>query len=107
MDSVRILDPSNAFSCRDVGNLFSLFIVNGGIGDYYSVNDVAHGNVERIWYPSSQFKTNRRLTVYTPPGYDDSKKKYPVLYLLHGSGGDEEAWVTLGRAPSILDNLIA
>ncbi len=107
VDSIRILDPSNAFSCRDVGNLFSLFIVNNGNGDYYSVNDVAHGNVIRTWYPSSQYKADRRLTVYTPPGYDNSKKKYPVLYLLHGSGGDEEAWVTLGRVPHIFDNLIA
>lgn len=107
VDSVRILDPSNAFSYRDVGNLFSILIINQGNGDYYSVNDVAHGTVANIWYSSPQFKTDRRLTVYTPPGYDTSKKKYPVLYLLHGSGGDEEAWVTLGRVPSILDNLIA
>ena len=107
VDSVRIVDPSNAFSSRDVGNLFSLLIISHGNGDYYSVNDVAHGNVTNIWYPSTQYKTDRRLTVYTPPGYDNSKNKYPVLYLLHGSGGDEEAWVTLGRAPNILDNLIA
>ncbi|MBX2891000.1 MAG: DUF4440 domain-containing protein [Saprospiraceae bacterium] len=107
VDSVRMLDPSNAFSCRDVGNLFSLLIVNGGNGDFYSVNDVPHGAVERIWYPSGQYKTERRLTVYTPPGYENSTNKYPVLYLLHGSGGDEEAWVTLGRVPHIMDNLIA
>lgn len=107
VDGVRILDPSNAFSYRDVGNLFSLFIVNKGNGDYYSVKDVAHGNVIRTWYPSEQFKRNRRLTVYTPPGYDNSQMKYPVLYLLHGSGGDEEAWITLGRVQHIMDNLIA
>lgn len=107
VDSIRILDPSNAFSYRDVGSLFSIFIVNHGNGDYYSTNDVPHGNVESIWYPSSQFKTDRRLTVYTPPGYDNSKNKYPVLYLLHGSGGDEEAWTALGRVPNIMDNLIA
>ncbi|NEU08465.1 esterase [Flavihumibacter sp. R14] len=107
VDSVRMVDPSNAFSYRDVGNLFSLLIISHGNGDYYSVNDVIHGNVTRMWYPSAQYKTDRRLTVYTPAGYDKSKNKYPVLYLLHGSGGDEEAWVTLGRVPSILDNLIA
>jgi len=107
VDSVRTLDPANAFSYRDVGNLFSILIVNQGNGDNYSVNEVAHGNVDKIWYPSAQYKTNRRLTVYTPPDYDTSRKKYPVLYLLHGSGGDEEAWVTLGRVPEILDNLIA
>lgn len=107
VDSVRMLDPSNAFSYRDVGNLFSIFIINHGNGDYYSVNDVPHGNVESIWYASKEFKTDRRLTVYTPPGYDNGKNKYPVLYLLHGSGGDEGAWVSLGRVPNIMDNLVA
>jgi enterochelin esterase family protein len=48
------------------------------------------------------------MYVYTPAGYEDNKKeKYPVLYLLHGSGGDEDAWTQLGRAPTIMDNLIA
>jgi enterochelin esterase-like enzyme len=107
VDSVRMPDPSNAYTYRSVSDLFSLFIVNGGNGDFYRVNDVAYGNVLRMWYPSAEYKTDRRVTVYTPPGYDNSKKKYPVLYLLHGSGGDEEAWVTFGRAPYILDNLIA
>lgn len=107
VDSIRIADPSNAFSYRDVGNLFSLFIVNNGNGDNYSVNNVPHGNVSSVWYPSNQYKTDRRLMVYTPPGYETNKNKYPVLYLLHGSGGDEEAWVTLGRVPNIIDNLIA
>jgi enterochelin esterase-like enzyme len=107
VDSVRILDPVNAFSCRDVGNLFSVFIVNNGNGDSYSINDVPHGNVTRTWYPSTQYKTDRRLTVYTPPGYETGKNKYPVLYLLHGSGGDEEAWISIGRLSTIMDNLIA
>ncbi|MES2332544.1 MAG: alpha/beta hydrolase-fold protein [Bacteroidota bacterium] len=107
VDSVRILDPVNAFSNRDVGNLFSVFIVNHGIGDNYSINDVPHGNVSRTWYSSVQFKTDRRLTVYTPPGYEINKNKYPVLYLLHGSGGDEEAWISIGRLSNIMDNLIA
>lgn len=50
---------------------------------------------------------DRRITIYTPPGYEKSDANYPVLYLLHGMGGDEEAWMTLGRASQILDNLIA
>lgn len=107
VDGVRMPDPSNAFSYRDVGNIFSLFMVNNGKADYYRVNDVPHGNVLRTWYPSGQYETNRRLTVYTPPGYDSSTQDYPVLYLLHGSGGDEEAWITLGRVPYMMDNLIA
>ena len=50
---------------------------------------------------------DRRITIYTPAGYEKSKEKYPVLYLLHGMGGDEEAWINLGRTSQILDNLIA
>ncbi len=52
-------------------------------------------------------KLTRRLYVYTPPGYETSKQRYPVLYLLHGAGGDEDAWFTLGRASQIMDNNIA
>lgn len=107
VDSVQMLDPTNAFVVRDVGNLFSVVITNNGKGDYYSVKDIPHGSVARTWYPSVTFKTSRRLTVYTPPGYEESKTRYPVLYLLHGSGGDEEAWTTLGAVPRIVDNLIA
>ncbi len=50
---------------------------------------------------------DRRLTIYTPAGYETSGKRYPVFYLLHGAGGDEEAWIALGRTSQILDNLIA
>jgi enterochelin esterase-like enzyme len=107
VDSIRILDPVNAFSNRDVGNLFSVFIVNHGNGDNYSINDVPHGNITRTWYPSVQYKTDRRVTIYTPPSYETNKNKYPVLYLLHGSGGDEEAWISIGRLSTIMDNLIA
>ena len=60
-----------------------------------------------MWYDSNILGLNRRLTVYTPYGYETNKKaKYPVLYLLHGAGGDEEAWTSMGRAAQILDNLI-
>lgn len=105
VDEVPMLDPSNAFQKRDVGTLFSIFIIGGGKGDFYSVADVPHGNVIRSWYYSETFKADRRLTIYTPPGY--GKGKYPVLYLLHGSGGDEEAWITTGSVERIMDNLIA
>ena len=60
-----------------------------------------------MWYPSPALKLTRRLYVYTPPGYETSTARYPVFYLLHGGGGDEDAWTTLGRAPQIMDNLIA
>lgn len=107
IDSVRTLDPANPFSYRDVGNLFSIFIIKGGNGDYYAVQNVKHGNVIKQWYTSAKLQSERRLTIYTPPGYESGSKRYPVLYLLHGSGGDEEAWNDLGRVPQILDNLIA
>ena len=85
------------------------FIVSdkkGDKGDLYRVNEVPHGNLSKVWYPSPTLKMQRRMTIYTPAGYDKGGK-YPVLYLLHGAGGDENAWSELGRAAQILDNLIA
>lgn len=109
VDGLKYLDPSNIYVNRDVANLTSIFIVKGAKGergDLYSVNEVPHGNVSKVWYPSPALKMNRRMTIYTPAGYDRGGS-YPVLYLLHGAGGDEDAWTTLGRAAQILDNLIA
>jgi enterochelin esterase-like enzyme len=107
VDGVKIVDPNNVYQVRDIANLFSIFIVNGEQASYYKVHDVPHGSVTRVWYDSPGLKSNRRLTVYTPPGYEGSKGSYPVLYLLHGVGGDEEAWISLGRTAQIMDNLIA
>jgi hypothetical protein len=76
-------------------------------GYYYQNNNVPHGTVTRIWYDSPNAKMDRRMTVYLPHGYEQGKEKYPVLYLLHGSGGDENAWSDLGRTVQIMDNLIA
>lgn len=107
VDGVCSLDPTNPFSCRDVGTVFSMFYVNGGAADYYQVRNVPHGTVSSTWYHSNTLNADRRLTVYTPPYYENSDKGYPVLYLLHGSGGDETAWLELGRIARSLDNLIA
>ena len=108
VDSVKIIDPLNVYNIRDISNLFSVLLVGGDARtDLYKVNKVAHGTVSKIWYESPTAGLTRRLTVYTPAGYEKSKKKYPVLYLLHGIGGDENAWSELGRAAQILDNLIA
>ena len=100
------LDPTNPFVKRDVGTQFSYFYVNGGPADYYQVHNVPHGTVVQTWYHSKTVNADRRLSVYLPPSYD-GKKKFPVLYLLHGSGGDETAWIELGNVPRIMDNLIA
>ncbi len=108
MDGVVAPDPSDPFTRRDVGNVFSIFFVNGGHADYYQVHDVPHGTVETVWYPSANMpKKNRRMNVYLPPMYGKENKNYPVLYLMHGSGGDENAWLDLGFVNRIMDNLIA
>lgn len=107
VDGVRVLDPGNVHVVRDVASLFNMVLVEGGQGDYYKVNQVPHGSVTRRWYESPSLSESRRITIYTPPGYENSDETYPVLYLLHGMGGDEEAWISLGRTSQILDNLIA
>ena len=111
VDGQKMMDPSNIYQNRDIAtwtNIFTLSAEEGDKGWYYQVNDTPHGNVSKVWYDSPTLGMQRRLTVYTPAGYEkNTKTKYPVLYLLHGSGGDEDAWADLGRATQILDNLIA
>lgn len=107
VDGVRMCDPSNVYINRDVASVMNILITDGDRGDLYKVNDVPHGSVKRCWYDSPTLGKQRRMTVYTPAGYEQGKEKYPVLYLLHGAGGDEEAWMTLGRTSQIMDNLIA
>lgn len=107
VDGLRITDPANVATIRDVASITNVFIIAGNPGDLYSVNDVDHGSVVRRWYQSPTLGEQRRITIYTPPGYESSNQSYPVLYLLHGSGGDEEAWIALGRTAQIIDNLIA
>lgn len=107
VDSVLVNDPSNVYRMRDIASVMNIFIVPGEKGDLYSVQNVPHGTVSKQWYPSPSLGFDRRMTVYTPAGYETSTERYPVLYLLHGSGGDENAWPELGRATQILDNMIA
>ena len=107
VDGLRMNDPATVYLIRDVSTLTNVFIIGGDRADFYKVNPVPHGTVSRIWYDSPALGLERRMTVYTPVGYETSGKRYPVLYLLHGMGGDEEAWISLGRTAQILDNLIA
>lgn len=108
VDGVRTLDPGNVYVARDIAALFNEVIVPGGNADLYAVKDVPHGNVSKVWYDSPGMEMSRRMTVYTPAGYEENTgKRYPVLYLLHGMGGDENAWSELGRATVIMDNMIA
>ena len=107
VDGVKVTDPLNVYSIRDINNLFNIFLIGGDRADLYKVNKVPHGTVSKVWYESPTAGITRRCTVYTPAGYETSGKEYPVFYLLHGIGGDENAWSELGRATQILDNLIA
>lgn len=108
VDGVTIPDPANLVVCRDGSTLTTKFLIPGDRADLYAIHDVPHGTVSHVWYPSAVAGFNRRMTVYTPAGYEtNTKTKYPVVYILHGIGGDEDSWLTHGRAAQILDNLIA
>ncbi|MEZ5069569.1 MAG: alpha/beta hydrolase-fold protein [Bacteroidales bacterium] len=108
VNGIRTLDPLNVYTTRDGSRYSSSLRVPGAIGDDYQVNDVPHGTVHQVWFPSPSLELEgRRMFVYTPAGYETGTDRYPVFYLLHGGGGDEDAWTNMGRAPQILDNLIA
>ena len=108
VDGLQMPDPNNVFQLRDVATISNYFIVGNGCGDNYKVQDVPHGTLIKEWYNSPILGAEqRRMTIYLPAGYNKSQEVYPVLYLLHGSGGDENAWSELGRLTQILDNLIA
>ncbi len=109
VDGQRFVDPANSYVNRDISTLSNIFIVSkteNDKGHLYAVNNVAHGTLSRVWYDSPTLGQQRRMTIYLPPTYD-GKKKFPVMYLLHGHGGDETAWGDLGRTSQIMDNLIA
>lgn len=107
IDGVSAIDPKNPHAIRDGVRYASLLMVEGDGSELFELNNVPHGNLSQVWYDSPSLNLTRRMYVYTPPGYEDSDESYPVLYLLHGGGGDEDAWTALGRANLILDNLIA
>ena len=107
VDGLKITDPSNVFQIRDTNSITNVFIIGGDYADLYRVQDVPHGTLAKVWYHSDVLGTDRRLTVYTPAGYESGTETYPVFYLLHGMGGDENAWSELGRTAQIMDNLIA
>ena len=71
------------------------------------MKDVPHGAMAQRYYHSKALNTTRRLHVWTPAGYENSKEKLPVLYLIHGGGDSDNGWPTVGRAGFILDNLLA
>jgi enterochelin esterase-like enzyme len=109
VDGLKVMDPGNGEYQRDGNRYDNLLMISGPASDLWDFKtEVPHGTVQALWHSSEILKQKgRRMYVYTPPGYETSKAKYPVLYLLHGGGGDEDAWTTMGRANVILDNLIA
>jgi enterochelin esterase family protein len=110
VDDVDVLDPSSVYTVRDIASVNNYFIIAGdddNIATLMTNGRVAHGTVAHPWYHSDSLNTDRRMSIYLPAGYEKGERRYPVLYLLHGTGGDENAWLELGRMPQILDNLIA
>ena len=110
IDGVRTIDPGNAIvkTGSTASTLASVLEVPGDAAAFYEVRDVPHGEIRQLAYRSVSLAAMRRVTVYVPPGYElDPKKRYPVLYLLHGANGDENVWYRLGRVNAILDNLLA
>ena len=105
VDGFNVNDSQNIFMQRDGTRFLSVLLVPGEKTENY-FEATQRGNLEKVWYDSPTIGMERRMYVYTPYGYEKSNAKYPVLYLLHGGGGDEDAWSTMGRACQILDNLI-
>lgn len=108
VDGVTAIDPNNVQVRRDGNRYQSFFIIQGAESDLYMhKSGVPHGNLSKVWYNSAVLGMDRRVYIYTPADYEKSNRKYPVFYLLHGAGGDEDAWTNMGRAGQIMDNLIA
>jgi enterochelin esterase-like enzyme len=108
VNGLRINDPANPFLKYNLLNTESQVHVPGPASLPWEINDVPHGVIHRHHYKSKITGDERDVLVYTPPGYNAAARKiYPVLYLLHGFSDAEDAWITVGRANVILDNLIA
>ena len=104
---LRMPDPSNPNMELRRWGATSLFIVPGEQKAVFEERRVPHGTVHIDFYDSANLDSERMVYVYTPPGYETGKQKYPVLYLLHGNGQIEASWTWTGRANVIMDNLLA
>jgi enterochelin esterase family protein len=106
VDGVGLIDPANALMKPNLLNTQSMVHVPGASLPW-EVSDVPRGMVHRHFYKSGIIGDHRDFYVYTPPGYEAGKGRYPVLYLLHGYSDDASGWTAVGRAHIIMDNLIA
>lgn len=105
VDGVAVIDPCHPLTSQSNMNTWSLIYLPGL--DFMDSRVVPHGAVAEVTYFSTSLKRFRRMHVYTPPGYESGKGKYPVFYLLHGAFDCDDSWSSVGRAGFILDNLIA
>jgi enterochelin esterase family protein len=105
VNGLAVVDARNPITSQTNLTVYSLVVVPGS--DVFDTKNVPHGAVASVFYNSSALDGIRRTHVYTPPGYEANRDRYPVLYLLHGAGDVDESWTSVGRAGFILDNLIA
>jgi len=105
VDGASVVDPHNTSISESNANVWSMVYIPGA--EFMEMKPIPHGAVAEVYYASKSLKRHRRMHVYTPPGYELSKEKYPVFYLLHGAMDCDDSWTTVGRAGFILDNLIA
>ncbi|MCI8350232.1 MAG: enterochelin esterase [Oscillospiraceae bacterium] len=106
VDGVKTTNPQGQF-CYGCFKSINFFDVPEGEDDFWLMKDVPHGDVRVEQYVSGVNGRTKTAYVYTPPGYQETGREYPVLYLQHGVGEDETGWIWNGRANFILDNLIA
>jgi enterochelin esterase family protein len=106
IDGVRVSDHSGMVYYGSNYYSSGIEIPEKGV-DFYDIKDVPHGEIRSVVYFSKNTGTWRPLNIYTPFGYDGSGKKYPVLYIQHGGGENEQGWVVQGKTANILDNLIS
>ncbi len=107
VNGVAMLDPGNMRVVRDTAPRMNALLVPGPATAPFEPAKVPRGTLSAVWYPSPVTKADRRMMVYTPPGYETSTVKYPVLYLFHGGSGHEETWTLMGLTNVAMDNLIA
>ncbi|MBK8946899.1 MAG: esterase [Ignavibacteriae bacterium] len=105
VDGISIVDPKRTEISESNMNNWSLFYVSGK--EFMDNKNIPHGAISEICYYSESLNKNRRMHIYTPPGYQNSNESYPVFYLLHGAYDSDDAWSTVGRAGFIIDNLLA
>lgn len=103
VDGIKVFDPKNELA----GETSAIVKLQSQDNAFFSMRDVPHGALSQRWYWSKNLNTWRRMHVWTPAGYENSREKLPVLYLIHGGGDTDNAWPGVGCANLILDNLLA